>query len=112
MQIVIVQFGGKPFSCQPLDLEKWMWCVFLGLGELVWGQVTNSSVFPLQCLTAFDSSPAYLFCTLSVSRPLFDPLLCLLPGPGDSHHTQQQIALPAESRAANSERRITRGGCE
>uniref|UniRef100_UPI0037E70877 plasma membrane calcium-transporting ATPase 2 isoform X5 n=1 Tax=Semicossyphus pulcher TaxID=241346 RepID=UPI0037E70877 len=42
MQIVIVQFGGKPFSCQPLDLEKWMWCVFLGLGELVWGQVIAS----------------------------------------------------------------------
>ncbi|KAM4613130.1 plasma membrane calcium-transporting ATPase 2 isoform 4-T4 [Polymixia lowei] len=39
VQIVIVQFGGKPFSCQPLDLEKWMWCVFLGLGELLWGQV-------------------------------------------------------------------------
>ncbi|XP_038146055.1 plasma membrane calcium-transporting ATPase 2 isoform X1 [Cyprinodon tularosa] len=39
IQIVIVQFGGKPFSCQPLDLEKWMWCVFLGMGELVWGQV-------------------------------------------------------------------------
>ncbi|XP_004068702.1 plasma membrane calcium-transporting ATPase 2 isoform X7 [Oryzias latipes] len=39
VQIVIVQFGGKPFSCQPLNLEKWMWCVFLGLGELVWGQV-------------------------------------------------------------------------
>ncbi|XP_040059813.1 plasma membrane calcium-transporting ATPase 2 isoform X11 [Gasterosteus aculeatus] len=42
MQIVIVQFGGKPFSCQPLELEKWMWCVFLGLGELVWGQVIAS----------------------------------------------------------------------
>ncbi|XP_074499476.1 plasma membrane calcium-transporting ATPase 2 isoform X4 [Sebastes fasciatus] len=42
MQIVIVQFGGKPFSCIPLDLEKWMWCVFLGLGELVWGQVIAS----------------------------------------------------------------------
>ncbi|XP_018543680.1 plasma membrane calcium-transporting ATPase 2 isoform X4 [Lates calcarifer] len=42
VQIVIVQFGGKPFSCQPLDLEKWMWCVFLGLGELVWGQVIAS----------------------------------------------------------------------
>ncbi|XP_034388454.1 plasma membrane calcium-transporting ATPase 2 isoform X2 [Cyclopterus lumpus] len=42
MQIVIVQFGGKPFSCQPLNLEKWMWCVFLGLGELVWGQVIAS----------------------------------------------------------------------
>ncbi|KAF3856130.1 hypothetical protein F7725_016853 [Dissostichus mawsoni] len=38
-QIVIVQFGGKPFSCQPLNLEKWMWCIFLGLGELVWGQL-------------------------------------------------------------------------
>ncbi|XP_068450249.1 plasma membrane calcium-transporting ATPase 2 isoform X2 [Clinocottus analis] len=42
MQIVIVQLGGKPFSCQPLNLEKWMWCVFLGLGELVWGQVITS----------------------------------------------------------------------
>ncbi|XP_036386993.1 plasma membrane calcium-transporting ATPase 2 isoform X3 [Megalops cyprinoides] len=42
IQIVIVQFGGKPFSCSPLDLEKWMWCVFLGLGELVWGQVIAS----------------------------------------------------------------------
>lgn len=44
VQIVIVQFGGKPFSCQPLDLEKWMWCVFLGLGELVWGQVTSAFI--------------------------------------------------------------------
>ncbi|XP_039504613.1 plasma membrane calcium-transporting ATPase 2 isoform X3 [Pimephales promelas] len=40
--IVIIQFGGKPFSCSPLDLEKWMWCVFLGLGELVWGQVIST----------------------------------------------------------------------
>nr|XP_057910521.1 plasma membrane calcium-transporting ATPase 2 isoform X4 [Doryrhamphus excisus] len=39
VQIIIVQFGGKPFSCQPLDIEKWMWCVFLGMGELLWGQV-------------------------------------------------------------------------
>ncbi|KAM8867858.1 plasma membrane calcium-transporting ATPase 2 isoform 1-T2 [Synchiropus picturatus] len=42
VQILIVQFGGKPFSCQPLDLEKWMWCVFLGLGELIWGQIISS----------------------------------------------------------------------
>ncbi|XP_034440640.1 plasma membrane calcium-transporting ATPase 2 isoform X3 [Hippoglossus hippoglossus] len=42
VQIVIVQFGGKPFSCKPLDLEKWMWCVFLGLGELIWGQVIST----------------------------------------------------------------------
>ncbi|XP_059384888.1 plasma membrane calcium-transporting ATPase 2 isoform X6 [Carassius carassius] len=42
IQVVIVQFGGKPFSCSPLDLEKWMWCVFLGMGELVWGQVIST----------------------------------------------------------------------
>uniref|UniRef100_A0A8C2B5A9 Calcium-transporting ATPase n=1 Tax=Cyprinus carpio TaxID=7962 RepID=A0A8C2B5A9_CYPCA len=42
IQIVIVQFGGKPFSCSPLDLDKWMWCVFLGMGELVWGQVIST----------------------------------------------------------------------
>uniref|UniRef100_A0A671FUC4 Calcium-transporting ATPase n=1 Tax=Rhinolophus ferrumequinum TaxID=59479 RepID=A0A671FUC4_RHIFE len=39
LQIVIVQFGGKPFSCAPLQLDQWMWCIFIGLGELVWGQV-------------------------------------------------------------------------
>ncbi|KAM9185741.1 plasma membrane calcium-transporting ATPase 2 isoform 4-T4 [Dugong dugon] len=39
IQIVIVQFGGKPFSCSPLQLDQWMWCIFIGLGELVWGQV-------------------------------------------------------------------------
>ncbi|XP_051838223.1 plasma membrane calcium-transporting ATPase 2 isoform X9 [Sminthopsis crassicaudata] len=39
IQIVIVQFGGKPFSCSPLQLDQWMWCIFIGLGELVWGQI-------------------------------------------------------------------------
>ncbi|KAG9483417.1 hypothetical protein GDO78_009372 [Eleutherodactylus coqui] len=42
IQIVIVQFGGKPFSCAPLKLDQWMWCIFLGIGELVWGQVIAS----------------------------------------------------------------------
>ncbi|XP_041417611.1 plasma membrane calcium-transporting ATPase 2 isoform X9 [Xenopus laevis] len=42
IQIVIVQFGGKPFSCAPLQLDQWMWCIFLGIGELVWGQVIAS----------------------------------------------------------------------
>lgn len=41
LQIVIVQFGGKPFSCSPLQLDQWMWCIFIGLGELVWGQVSH-----------------------------------------------------------------------
>ncbi|XP_041080649.1 plasma membrane calcium-transporting ATPase 2 isoform X2 [Polyodon spathula] len=39
IQIIIVQFGGKPFSCSPLDVDKWLWCLFIGLGELLWGQV-------------------------------------------------------------------------
>ncbi|XP_056278642.1 plasma membrane calcium-transporting ATPase 3-like isoform X2 [Pseudoliparis swirei] len=39
VQIVIVQWGGKPFSCAPLNLEQWLWCLFVGVGELLWGQV-------------------------------------------------------------------------
>ncbi|XP_007446391.1 PREDICTED: plasma membrane calcium-transporting ATPase 2 isoform X1 [Lipotes vexillifer] len=42
IQIVIVQFGGKPFSCSPLQLDQWLWCIFIGLGELVWGQAIAS----------------------------------------------------------------------
>ncbi|KAJ8017346.1 hypothetical protein DPEC_G00016910 [Dallia pectoralis] len=38
IQVVIVQFGGKPFSCAPLNLEQWLWCLFVGVGELLWGQ--------------------------------------------------------------------------
>ncbi|XP_061665450.1 plasma membrane calcium-transporting ATPase 3b isoform X7 [Syngnathoides biaculeatus] len=39
VQIVIVQWGGKPFSCAPLNMEQWLWCLFVGVGELLWGQV-------------------------------------------------------------------------
>ncbi|KAM3934387.1 plasma membrane calcium-transporting ATPase 4-like isoform 2-T2 [Leptodactylus fuscus] len=38
-QIVIVEFGGKPFSCSGLTLSHWFWCIFIGLGELLWGQL-------------------------------------------------------------------------
>lgn len=37
---MIVQFGGKPFSCVGLSVEQWLWCVFLGFGCLIWGQVS------------------------------------------------------------------------
>uniref|UniRef100_A0A8C9YRW9 Calcium-transporting ATPase n=1 Tax=Sander lucioperca TaxID=283035 RepID=A0A8C9YRW9_SANLU len=37
--IVIVQWGGTPFSCAPLNVEQWLWCLFVGVGELLWGQV-------------------------------------------------------------------------
>lgn len=42
LQIVIVQWGGKPFSCAPLNMEQWLWCLFVGVGELLWGQVSVS----------------------------------------------------------------------
>ncbi|XP_015232187.1 PREDICTED: plasma membrane calcium-transporting ATPase 1-like isoform X5 [Cyprinodon variegatus] len=42
VQIVIVQFGGKPFSCVGLNIEQWLWCTFLGFGSLLWGQVISS----------------------------------------------------------------------
>ncbi|XP_026528515.1 plasma membrane calcium-transporting ATPase 1-like [Notechis scutatus] len=41
-QILIVEFGGKPFSCTALTLEQWLWSLFFGLGSLVWGQVIIS----------------------------------------------------------------------
>ncbi|XP_070785357.1 plasma membrane calcium-transporting ATPase 1 isoform X7 [Enoplosus armatus] len=42
IQIVIVQFGGKPFSCVALTVDQWLWCTFLGFGSLLWGQVISS----------------------------------------------------------------------
>ncbi|KAG5830798.1 hypothetical protein ANANG_G00314410 [Anguilla anguilla] len=42
IQIVIVQFGGKPFSCVGLSVDQWLWCVFLGMGCLLWGQFISS----------------------------------------------------------------------
>lgn len=99
-QIVIVQFGGKPFSCQPLDLEKWMWCVFLGLGELVWGQVTRRSHPSFVC-SLYRNVSAFPTGSSSPAAP-----------PGDRQHTQQQAALPAEGGPAHPEGRAARGGRE
>uniref|UniRef100_UPI00398F5E4D plasma membrane calcium-transporting ATPase 1-like isoform X1 n=1 Tax=Pristiophorus japonicus TaxID=55135 RepID=UPI00398F5E4D len=42
IQIVIIQFGGKPFSCTKLTADQWLWCIFLGMGTLLWGQVIAS----------------------------------------------------------------------
>ncbi|XP_063303182.1 plasma membrane calcium-transporting ATPase 1 isoform X4 [Pelobates fuscus] len=42
IQIVIVQFGGKPFSCTELTVDQWLWSVFLGMGTLLWGQLVTS----------------------------------------------------------------------
>ncbi|MEQ2261962.1 ATPase, Ca transporting, plasma membrane, partial [Xenotaenia resolanae] len=42
VQVLIVHIGGKAFSCVPLTLEQWLWCIFLGLGSLLWGQLVSS----------------------------------------------------------------------
>ncbi|XP_045892342.1 plasma membrane calcium-transporting ATPase 1-like [Micropterus dolomieu] len=42
VQIIIVEFGGKPFSCVGLTIEQWLWCIFLGFGSLLWGQLVSS----------------------------------------------------------------------
>ncbi|XP_059099644.1 plasma membrane calcium-transporting ATPase 2-like isoform X3 [Tigriopus californicus] len=47
-QIVIIQFGGYAFSTAPLSLEQWMWCIFLGMGTLVWQQIITT--IPTSCL--------------------------------------------------------------
>ncbi|XP_006870777.1 PREDICTED: plasma membrane calcium-transporting ATPase 1 isoform X4 [Chrysochloris asiatica] len=42
VQIIIVQFGGKPFSCSELSIEQWLWSIFLGMGTLLWGQLIST----------------------------------------------------------------------
>ncbi|KAI2659222.1 Plasma membrane calcium-transporting ATPase 3 [Labeo rohita] len=44
LQIIIVQFGGKPFSCTALTIDQWLWCIFIGVGELLWGQNAHAWV--------------------------------------------------------------------
>uniref|UniRef100_A0A8D2LT99 Calcium-transporting ATPase n=1 Tax=Varanus komodoensis TaxID=61221 RepID=A0A8D2LT99_VARKO len=58
IQIIIVQFGGKPFSCSPLNAEQWLWCLFVGFGELVWGQVIATiPTSQLKCLKEAGHGP-------------------------------------------------------
>ncbi|KAM7341368.1 plasma membrane calcium-transporting ATPase 3 isoform 4-T4 [Cochliomyia hominivorax] len=41
-QVVIVQYGNVAFSTKALSLDQWLWCIFFGLGTLVWGQLITS----------------------------------------------------------------------
>nr|BCY27130.1 plasma membrane Ca++ ATPase isoform a [Phallusia philippinensis] len=42
LQILIVEVGGQAFTTTPLSLSQWLWCIFLGMFELVWGQIVSS----------------------------------------------------------------------
>jgi Ca2+ transporting ATPase len=41
VQILITQFGGMAFYTEALNIEQWLWCIFLGIGSLVWGQLVT-----------------------------------------------------------------------
>ncbi|XP_078488037.1 plasma membrane calcium-transporting ATPase 2 isoform X2 [Ciona intestinalis] len=42
LQVFIVEFGGQAFTTTGLTLSQWLWCIFFGLFELVWGQIVSS----------------------------------------------------------------------
>lgn len=42
LQIVLIQYGSMIFSCVPLTLDQWMWCLLFGIGTLIWHQVRKS----------------------------------------------------------------------
>jgi Ca2+ transporting ATPase len=41
-QVVIVQIGGIAFATKRLTLHQWVWCLFFGVGGLLWGQVVTT----------------------------------------------------------------------
>ena len=43
-QVIIIQYGGFWFATAALTADQWMWCLFFGLGGLLWGQVSRISV--------------------------------------------------------------------
>lgn len=52
VQIVIVELTGKAFHVHGLDIEQWLWCLFLGFLELFWGQLVlciPKTSFPKIC---------------------------------------------------------------
>ncbi|XP_049623426.1 plasma membrane calcium-transporting ATPase 3 isoform X1 [Suncus etruscus] len=85
IQIIIVQFGGKPFSCSPLSTEQWLWCLFVGIGELLWGQV----------IATIPSSQ--LKCLKEAGR-----------GPGKDDLTDEELA-EGEEEIDHAERELRRG---
>lgn len=42
LQFVIIQYGGVAFATRALTLEQWFWCLFFGIGTLLWGQLVTT----------------------------------------------------------------------
>ncbi|XP_067624865.1 plasma membrane calcium-transporting ATPase 3-like [Eurosta solidaginis] len=41
-QVLIIQYGKAAFFTKALSLDQWLWCIFFGIGTLVWGQIITS----------------------------------------------------------------------
>lgn len=41
-QVFIIQFGREAFSTKSLSLDQWLWCLFFGVGTLLWGQLVTT----------------------------------------------------------------------
>jgi len=41
-QVLIIQWGRMAFSTASLTLEQWLWCLFFGVGTLLWGQLVTT----------------------------------------------------------------------
>ncbi|XP_070149496.1 plasma membrane calcium-transporting ATPase 2 isoform X5 [Polyergus mexicanus] len=41
-QVVIIQYGKMAFSTRALTLDQWLWCLFFGIGTLIWGQIVTT----------------------------------------------------------------------
>ncbi|XP_013411879.1 plasma membrane calcium-transporting ATPase 2 [Lingula anatina] len=41
-QVILVELLGFAFSTTNLEPEHWMWCLFLGIGSLLWGQLITT----------------------------------------------------------------------
>lgn len=39
VQVIVVEFGGLVFGTVSLTINMWMWCIFFGIGELLWAQL-------------------------------------------------------------------------
>lgn len=53
-QTIIIQFGDVAMSTAALTPDQWLWCVFLGVGGLLWGQLVTtvpSTVIPTGLFT-------------------------------------------------------------
>ncbi|KAF5306596.1 hypothetical protein FQA39_LY18925 [Lamprigera yunnana] len=40
--ILIIQYGKMAFSTKSLTLDQWLWCLFFGVGTLLWGQLVTT----------------------------------------------------------------------